>query len=161
MLQEILWEVDSYSACQTIAYFLFGTRRFITVFTKACHRSLSWASRIQFASSVPISLRTYALVFPVVSSLRSSQPKPCKHLPPPPCVPLHTPWFNHPHSIRLRIHAVKFSIMKFFPRSVSLPFGSKYLLCSQEPLVCVPPSKWETKFRIHTVWLAKLQFYIF
>jgi hypothetical protein len=34
----------------------YGTRRFITVFTKARHWTLSWASRIQFAPSIPISL---------------------------------------------------------------------------------------------------------
>jgi hypothetical protein len=31
------------------SYFLYGTRRFITVLTKACHWTLSWASRIQFS----------------------------------------------------------------------------------------------------------------
>jgi hypothetical protein len=72
----------------------YGTRRFITVFTKARHWTLSWASWIQFTPSIPISPRSilmlsspYAWVFPVVSCLRASQPKPCKHLYPPPCVP--------------------------------------------------------------------------
>jgi hypothetical protein len=32
----------------------------------------------------------YALVFPVISYLQASQPKPCKHLSPPPCLP-HVP----------------------------------------------------------------------
>jgi len=36
----------------------YGTRRFITVFITARHRTLSWASRIQFAPSIPISLRS-------------------------------------------------------------------------------------------------------
>jgi len=58
MVQDILWKVHSYSACQKISYFLYGTRRFITVFTKARHWTLSWASRIQFAPSIPISLRS-------------------------------------------------------------------------------------------------------
>jgi hypothetical protein len=40
-----------------ISYFLYGTRRFITVFTKARYWTLSRASQIQFASSIPISLR--------------------------------------------------------------------------------------------------------
>jgi hypothetical protein len=40
----------------------YGTRRFITVFTKARHRTLSWASRIQFASSIPISLRSILML---------------------------------------------------------------------------------------------------
>jgi hypothetical protein len=55
---------------------------------------------------------------------------------------------------------VKFIIMQFSPRSVFLPFKSKYLPqhCSQKPSVYVLPSKWETKFHTHTAQLAKLQF---
>jgi hypothetical protein len=40
-----------------ISWFLYGTRRFTTVFTKARHRVLSLASRIQFTPSIPIFLR--------------------------------------------------------------------------------------------------------
>jgi hypothetical protein len=40
----------------------YGTRRFITVFTKARHRTLSWASRIQFAPSIPISPRSILML---------------------------------------------------------------------------------------------------
>jgi hypothetical protein len=40
----------------------YGTRRFITVFTKARHWTLSWASRIQFAPSIPISLRSISML---------------------------------------------------------------------------------------------------
>jgi hypothetical protein len=38
--------------------FSYGTRRLITVFTKARHWTLSWASRIQFAPSIPTSPRS-------------------------------------------------------------------------------------------------------
>jgi len=42
MVQVILGKVDSYSACQRIAYFLYVTQGFITVFTKALlHWTLS------------------------------------------------------------------------------------------------------------------------
>jgi len=34
----------------------YGTRRFITLFTRACHWSLSWARCIQSTTSHPISL---------------------------------------------------------------------------------------------------------
>jgi hypothetical protein len=78
-------------------WFLYGTRRFITVFTKAHHWTLSWAIRIQFAPSIPISLRSILMLsshvcpgLPSGSYLRASQSKPCKHLSPPPCVP-HVP----------------------------------------------------------------------
>jgi hypothetical protein len=40
----------------------YGTRRFITVFTQARHWTLSWASWIQFAPSIPISLRSMLML---------------------------------------------------------------------------------------------------
>jgi len=44
-----LWHMkaDSHSACQTVACFLYGTWRFITVLTKAPHWTLSWTNRIR------------------------------------------------------------------------------------------------------------------
>jgi hypothetical protein len=57
MVQDIIWKADCHSACQKKSCFLYGTRKFATVFTKVRHRTLSRASRIQFASSIPVSLR--------------------------------------------------------------------------------------------------------
>jgi hypothetical protein len=71
MVQDILWKADNHSACQTVVFFLYGTRRFITVSTKARHWTLSWASRIQFAPSIPISLRSILMLS---SYLRLSLP---------------------------------------------------------------------------------------
>jgi hypothetical protein len=51
-LQNIIWKTDSHSACESIYCFLYGTRMFITVFTKARHWALSWANRIQFVPSI-------------------------------------------------------------------------------------------------------------
>jgi hypothetical protein len=62
MVQNILWKPDSYSAFGTVACFLYGTKMFITVLTKARHRTLSRASRIQFAPSIPISLRSILMI---------------------------------------------------------------------------------------------------
>jgi hypothetical protein len=56
IVQDIIWKADCHSACQT-SCFLYGTQRFITVFTIARHWTLSWASRMQFASSIPVSPR--------------------------------------------------------------------------------------------------------
>jgi hypothetical protein len=58
---------------------------------------------------------------------------------------------------------VKFITMQISPWSVFIRFRSKYppQHWSQKPSVYVPPSKWETKFRTHTVQLEKLQFCIF
>jgi len=51
--------------------FLYGTQKFITVFTKVFHRTLSWASWIQFAPSILISLRSSLMLS---SHLRLSLP---------------------------------------------------------------------------------------
>jgi hypothetical protein len=40
--------------------------------------------------------------------------------------PPHLPWFNHPNNIRWRIQVMNFIIMQFSPRSIFLPFRSKY-----------------------------------
>jgi hypothetical protein len=40
----------------------YGTRKFITVFTKARHWTLSWASWIQFAPLIPISLSSILML---------------------------------------------------------------------------------------------------
>jgi len=55
--QDIIWKARSHSACWQISCFLYGTRRFITVFTKAYHWTQSWASWIHLAPSIPITLR--------------------------------------------------------------------------------------------------------
>jgi hypothetical protein len=72
--------------------------------------------------------------------------------------PPHPPWFNHPNNIWWRIQAMKFIIMLFSPRSVFLPFRSKYLPqhFSQKLSVSVSPPKWETKFRTHTAYIIWL-----
>jgi hypothetical protein len=61
MVQDIIWKANSHSG-QIIACFLYGTRRFITVLTKICLRTLSWVSRIQFAPSILISLRSVLML---------------------------------------------------------------------------------------------------
>jgi hypothetical protein len=57
MVKDIIWKFECHSACQKNILLSYGTQRFITVFTKSHHRTLSWASRIQFVPSIPISLR--------------------------------------------------------------------------------------------------------
>jgi hypothetical protein len=48
------WEAASYA--------VYGTRSFINVFTRALHRSLSWARSIQSIPSHPISLRSILIL---------------------------------------------------------------------------------------------------
>jgi len=52
MVHNIIWKADCHSAYQKVSYFLYGTWRFITIFTKARHWTLPWASWIQFAPSI-------------------------------------------------------------------------------------------------------------
>jgi hypothetical protein len=50
-----------FSTCQKILL-SYGTRRFITIFIKAHHWTLFWASPIQFAPSIPSSLRSILML---------------------------------------------------------------------------------------------------
>jgi hypothetical protein len=52
VVQHIIWKIDSYSPYKTIASFLYGNRRLITVFKKARHWTVPWASWIHFAPSI-------------------------------------------------------------------------------------------------------------
>jgi len=112
MAQDIFWKADSHSACQTIDFFLYRTRRFITVFTNTRHCTLSWVSWIQFVPPIPMSLRSILILSSSPTS-RSSQwslafgppyqnplntsllPLACPMSRPP-----HSPWFNHHNNIR-------------------------------------------------------------
>jgi hypothetical protein len=51
-------------AAQPLKNFLafYGTRRFITVFTRALHRSLSWSRSIQSVSYHPVSIRLFLIL---------------------------------------------------------------------------------------------------
>jgi hypothetical protein len=51
------WEAANCAASKNFPAF-YGTQRFITVFTRALHWSLSWARSIQFIPSHPTSLRS-------------------------------------------------------------------------------------------------------
>jgi hypothetical protein len=58
MVHDIILKADCHTAYQKTSSFLHGTRKFITAFTKARHWTLSRARWIQFALSIPISLRS-------------------------------------------------------------------------------------------------------
>jgi hypothetical protein len=55
------WEADSYLVGQKLIFF-YGTRMFITVFTRARHCPLSWATWIQSTRSHVIYLRTISIL---------------------------------------------------------------------------------------------------
>jgi hypothetical protein len=102
----------------------YGTRKFITVFTRALHWSLSWAKSIQFIPSHPISLRFILILFthprlglpsglfpsgfPSISYMHSSSPHSC-HVP---CLS-HPPWLDHSNYTWRRVQVMKLLIMQF------------------------------------------------
>jgi len=47
------WEADSHSANQEIPHLLWNPRKFITVFTRGCNWTTSWARWIQYTSLHP------------------------------------------------------------------------------------------------------------
>jgi hypothetical protein len=68
------WEAASTQLLRNFPTF-FGTQRIITVFTRALHCSLSWASSIQSTPSHPISLKIhFNIVHPPTSLSSSSHP---------------------------------------------------------------------------------------
>jgi hypothetical protein len=92
------------------------------------HKNPPWtpslASRIQFATSIPISPRSILILSSNLLLGHSSvllpsgfQPKPCKHLLPTHAChmssPSHPPQFNHPNNIRRRIKFMKLWLCNF------------------------------------------------
>ena len=61
MEQSPSWEANRFPVGQEIPAF-YGTRRFITAFTSACHLSLSWASSIQSIHPHPTSWRSILIL---------------------------------------------------------------------------------------------------
>jgi hypothetical protein len=66
---------------------------------KTHHWTPSWASRIQFAPSIPISLRSSLMLSSHLRLGLSSGLLPSSHMPRPP----QPPWFNHPNNIQWRV----------------------------------------------------------
>jgi hypothetical protein len=62
MVQNIIWRTACHLAYQKISCFLYRNRSFITLFTKARHWTLSWASWVQFAPSISVSLRSILML---------------------------------------------------------------------------------------------------
>ena len=95
MWQSPSWWANRFSASQFPAFY--GTQRFITMFTRACHLSLLWVRSIQSMPFTPLPEDLccyyppiYAWVFQAVSFHQASAPKPCMHHSSPPHV-LHAP----------------------------------------------------------------------
>jgi hypothetical protein len=145
----------------------YGTRRFITVFTRALHWSLSWARSIQSIPYHPIPTHLPKIYFSTVHHLRLGFPiglflsafptnilyaiffSPIRATYPTHLVLLdfiiifgeeYKLWSSSLCSLVYNLLSIRPSSVKIFP---STP-------CSQTPSVYVPPLMSETKLHIHT-----------
>jgi hypothetical protein len=90
----------------------YGTRRYITVFTRALHWSLTWARSIQSTPSNSVSLTTYfnnwlPHQYPIcIPGRPHSYYMPC---------PSHPPWLDHSNYVWRGVQVMKLLIMKFSP----------------------------------------------
>ena len=136
--------LEKLTGFQLVKKFLtfYGTWRFITTFTTACHLSLSWASSIQSMPQHPTSWRPililfpyspiYAWVFEVVSFRQVSPPKLCIHISSPPCV-LHVPPISlfsiwSPEQYWVRKTSLSSSLRSFLHSLVTLSLLSPNIL---------------------------------
>jgi len=93
----------------------YGTTWFITIFTTACHLSLSWAKLNWLVVFHPISL-TAILVFFSFLQVYLLTPCVCLSTAPHVChLPFlsHPPWFEYPNNIWWGIQNTELSIMQF------------------------------------------------
>jgi hypothetical protein len=156
-----MWKADSRSACQTA--FTEAECSLLCSQKPASGPYLSQPNPVRPIDSYLLKVHLNVILPPTPRSSQWSRPfepslRHACHMPYPP----HTSWFKHPKNIRWRIQAMRFIIMQFTPRSVSLLDPNILNTLSQKTSVYVPPSKWEIKFRTHTAQLAPpLQLCIF
>jgi hypothetical protein len=112
----------------------YGTRRFITKFTRARHRSIPWARWIQPTASNPTPLKTHSNIIlrsTVRSSERSLPFRFSDHISPLPCVlhvlPILSPWLDRPNNNSWRVQVMKKITINYRGRQWSV----RTMLCFQ------------------------------
>ena len=114
------WETSWFSASQFPSFY--GTRSFITPFTRARHLSLFWARSIQSMRPHPTSWRPILILsshlrlnLPSCLFPQVSQPILCMHLSPPHTCYMprssHSSWFDHPNNIWWGVQIIMLIIM--------------------------------------------------
>jgi len=151
----------------------YGTRKFITAFTRGRHLSLSIATSI-FPCPQTTSWRFILIISSHLrlgnpSSLFLSSQKSCTNL----IIPIHATCPAYPITLVLITRTIFFfepyrslssSLCSFLHSPVtSTLFGQNVLLCtySKKPSAYVPPSMWATKFHTHIKQHVKLKFCIY
>jgi hypothetical protein len=124
MEQRPSWEANSKAVKEFPTFY--GTRRFITVFTRTRHWSLYWARWIQFTFSRPVSLRSTLTLtsHPCLDLLGGLFPSafPTKIF----YAFLISPWFDH-SNVWWSVQVTKLLITRSSPVSQNfLPLRSKY-----------------------------------
>jgi hypothetical protein len=131
----------------------YGTRKFIIVFTRSRHLSLSWARTIQYMPQSHFLKIHFNIILPstpVLSKLFVSLRFPQQTTLPSPYM-LHVPpisfsWFGHAYYIWWRVQIIKLFVMLYTPL---LPRPAKAQIsssapCSRAPSPYVPPTMCET-----------------
>ena len=168
MEQSTSWELTGLQLVKKFPTF-YGTCRFITAFTSACHLSLSWTSSIQSTPPYPTSWRSVLILS---SFLRLGLPIdlspsgfPTKTLYTP--LLLHIRYMPRPsHSSQFIIHTIlgeeyrtlSSSLCSFLHSPITSSLLGPNILISilfSYTLTYVPPSMSVTKFHTHTKQQAK------
>ena len=134
---------------------------FFTVFTTACHVSLSWPTLIHSTTSNLILLRFILILFshlhlglPSGSFLQISLPKSCIHLSFLPCVPnaptILLPLIRSLINVCWAVKVIKLHNIQFSPVSCYfLPLRSKYLYLSEHSNLQHPQPIWSCECMPH------------
>jgi hypothetical protein len=169
-IKKFCWEDSSLKSSPSQIPALYGSWRFIIMFTRDSHCSLHEPDESCSHSSTLFLLDAFLL-----SMLRSSKwflpfrfsdynficisHLSClPHTPPP-----HPPWFDYPNNTWWRMQIMKVLIMQFSPSSCYfLPLGANILLSTlfSSTSIYVLPLMWETKFHTSTKQQVSIVLYI-
>ena len=142
---------------ELLAYY--GTKRFITMLTTACHWCLSSAKSILSMPAQPIYKRSILILsshlclgllsclFPSGFHTKTLYVPLSPPYMPHAC-PFHSSWSDHQNNIWWGLHIIKLLMMQFPPNTILAQISSS-APCSWTSSTHIPPSMWQTEFHIH------------